>query len=171
MKKFKERLSELRRADLNARYPEAMKTGAFDFRYEVKAPKSAAQMEKLIVEFLKLKGHHAQKVTTTGVYRDNRKVVTDAVGFQRTIGSGTWTSGTSTKGAADIQSVIHGISFSIEVKFSKGDRQRPEQKKFEADVKRAGGQYHIVRDLDEFLELYDKIMESDQVKLMKEFTV
>jgi len=166
---FTTELKQLRLADKTERYPASMKTGYFDAVIEVKLPKSAAQMEALLIEFIKLSGFHAQKITTTGVYRDDKKSFKDVVGRTRVIGTGTWTPGTSTKGAADIRATIHGLDFQFEIKFSKSDKQKDNQKEFEEDVKRGGGQYFIVRTLDQFLELYYQIMGSDRVKMMEKF--
>jgi hypothetical protein len=165
---FTEELHAMRKQAASQRTPEAMATGYFDSVMEVKKPQSAAQMEKLIVEFMRLKGHQAQKVTTTGTYRDNRKVVKDALGFNRQIGSAQWTKGTATKGAADIKCTIApaGISLAIEVKFSKSDRQRPEQKQYQSAIEAAGGFYMIARTLDEFHENYYKIMDHPKIKML-----
>jgi len=128
-------------------------------------------MEKLIVEFLRLSGHAAQKVSTTGVYRDNRKVVTDAVGFQRTIGSGQWTRGTATKGAADIECVLSpsGISVSIEVKFSKGDKLSEEQKRFKEMKEGAGGFFIVAKTLDGFLNDFEELLQHPKIKMLEMF--
>jgi len=147
--------------------PNAMATGYFDFTFEVKMPKSASQLEGLIMEFLRLKGHQAQKVTTTGVYRDNTKKFVDAIGRTRIIGKGTWTPGTATKGAADISSTIYGIKVEWEVKFSKSDTQKPKQKEFEMAVKKGGGFYFIVTSGNDFWRKYYKLLEHPKIITMK----
>jgi len=168
MRTFKQQLFDLRKAAAMERTPAAMATGYFDAGLEVKEPKSAAQMEKLIVDFMRLSGHQVQKVTTTGTYRDNRKRVTDVLGFERTIGTGQYVPGTSTKGASDIKATLapSGLSLAIEVKFSKSDRQQPDQKVYQKDIEQAGGFYIIVRTLEDFLEQYTKILDHPKVKLL-----
>jgi hypothetical protein len=54
--------------------------------------------------------------------------------------------------------IVDGRAIQIEVKFSKGDRQSDEQAKFEESVKRAGGEYYIVRTLDEFIDIWETIL-------------
>lgn len=115
-------------------------------------PQSAAQMEALMVEFLRLKGHQAQKITTMGVWRN-----------------GHWTKATATLGAADTRSTIFGLDFQFEVKFSEHDYKKADQKTFQDEVERAGGKYYIVRTLDEFLDKYNEVMELPRVELMKTF--
>jgi len=53
------------------------------------------------------------------------------------------------KGTADIHAVWKGMHLSIEVKIG-ADRQSPEQKAIETDVKAAGGHYFIAKDFDTF---------------------
>jgi hypothetical protein len=140
---FNEQLFRLRLEYHRKRTPAAMATGYFDNGMKVKKPKSAAQMESLIREFITLSGYHCQKVTTMGVRRGN-----------------TWTRGTATRGAADLMAIVGGRAIQIEVKFSKGDRQSDEQAKFEESVKRAGGEYYIVRTLDEFIAIWEMIVKN-----------
>jgi hypothetical protein len=47
-------------------------------------------------------------------------------------------------GASDLIACIDGRAFFIEVKVGR-DRQRPEQRKFQAAVERAGGRYVLAR--------------------------
>lgn len=134
-----------------------------------KAPKSASQMEALVIKFLKLNGHQAQKITTTGLYREDKKTFKDAIGRTRLIGSGKWTPGTATKGAADITSTVYGLKVDWEVKFSRGDKQSDAQKGFEKDVKVAKGLYFVIRSPDDFLDKYMALLEYPQVITMKAF--
>ncbi len=138
---FLEQLFRLRMEHHRKRTPAAVATGYFNNCYKVKRPQSAAQMEGLIREFITLSGYHCQKVTTMGVKRGDK-----------------WTRGTATRGAADLMAIVNGRAIQIEVKFSKGDRQSDEQAKFEASVKRAGGEYYIVRTLEQFLEIWGTIV-------------
>ena len=153
--------------ELTLKYPAAMKTGYFEVSYKYKKPKSASQVEALIMKFLKLKGHQAQKITTMGVYRDNKKITTDIIGRTRIAGKGKWTPGTATKGAADISSSVYGVKVDWEVKFAKSDKQTKQQKDFETDVTRAGGYYIIVHNPDDFYDKYYKLMTDPKIITMK----
>lgn len=52
--------------------------------------KTANELTKSIIAFIKLKGGQAERISTTGRLLDGRKTYTDTVGFRRTIGSTKW---------------------------------------------------------------------------------
>jgi hypothetical protein len=137
--------------------------------YKFKKPQSAAQLEALICSFLELKGHQAQKITTTGIFRDDKKKAKDALGMVRIIGTGKWTPGTATRGAADITSTIYGLKVDWEIKFSKSDKQSDAQIKFQAKVTKAGGAYFVVRNVDDFYIQYNEFLTWPQTVAMKGF--
>ena len=120
--------------------------------------KTANGLTKCIIHFVKANGYQAERISNTGRYIDNSKVVTDSMGFQKRIGSGQYIKGTGTNGTADISATIKGKSIKLEVKIGK-DRQSEAQKKYQADIERAGGIYVIVKDFDEFINFYKKIIE------------
>ena len=57
----------------------------------------------------------------------------------------------------------------IEVKFSKSDRQSPEQRNFEKNILQAGGFYFIVRTVDHFYGLYNKMLDHPRIVLMRDY--
>ena len=119
---------------------------------------SANELTKTICKFITYLGGQAERINTMGVYKDNRKVVTDVLGGKRTIGSGQWIKSGSTPGSADISATVNGKSIKIEVKFGK-DRMSDAQWKYKEMIERAGGVYIIARDFDSFLEEFDvKVM-------------
>jgi hypothetical protein len=67
-----------------------------------------------------------------------------------------WIPGSGTKGTADISATIWGKSVKIEAKMK--DRQSEDQKKYQAQIERAGGLYWLVRSFKEFLTLYNQII-------------
>ena len=113
--------------------------------------KTANGLTKAIITYLKLNGYQAERISNTGRYIDDSKIVTDVIGFQRKIGSGKYIKGTGTNGTADISATIKGKSVKIEVKIGK-DRQSEAQKKYQEDIERAGGVYLIAKDWDGFIE-------------------
>ena len=119
--------------------------------------KTANGLTKAIIKFLQLEGWQAERISTTGRMVDQRKTYTDAVGFRRQIGSTQWIPGTSTRGSADISATIAGRSVKIEVKIGR-DRQSEHQKKYQADVERAGGIYFIARTFEEFYQWYKELI-------------
>jgi len=114
----------------------------------------ANDLTRLAIEFLEFNGCQAERISTTGLYRDGKKQVVDCIGRKRTIGSGIWTPGTGTKGSADISATIKGRSVKIEIKWQK-DRQSEAQKSYEEQITKAGGIYIIVKTFDDFVDWYD----------------
>jgi hypothetical protein len=122
--------------------------------------KTANGLTKCIIDWIKANGYQAERISNTGRYIDNSKVVTDSMGFQKRIGSGQYIKGTGTNGTADISATIKGMSIKAEVKIG-ADRQSEAQKKYQADIERAGGIYIIIKDFDEFMNFYKKFIETN----------
>lgn len=115
--------------------------------------KTANQLTRAIIDFLRLKGHQAERIAVMGRYIDNSKVVTDVIGTTRRIGSGKWIPGSMQKGSADISAIVNGRPWKIEVKIGK-DRQSEDQKNYQCQVEKAGGYYSIVKSFEEFFNQY-----------------
>lgn len=113
-----------------------------------------------VKDFINYSGYQAERINTTGRVLNNKKVITDVVGFKRQIGTDKWIPGTGTKGSADISATIKGRSIKIEIKFDK-DRQSEAQKDYEKAITNAGGIYIIVRNFDEFIEWYDEFLKNN----------
>ena len=111
---------------------------------------TANGLTKTIIMFIQYIGGQAERVSSMGRMIDNRKVSTDVLGRQRTIGTMKYIPGTSTNGTADISAIYKGISFKIEVKIG-SDRQSEAQKKYQQEVERAGAVYIIAKDFDNFI--------------------
>lgn len=112
-----------------------------------------------IIDFLNFSNCQAERISSMGRSIDTSKQVTDVIGRTRTIGGTKYIPGNSTKGTADISSIIRGKSVKIEVKIGK-DVQSLVQKKYQKAVTDAGGVYIIARNFDDFLldlkELFKK---------------
>jgi hypothetical protein len=132
-------------------------------RYALSAPKyedkTANGLTKCIIEFLQLSNHQAERINTMGRPIDNRKQVTDVIGRTKTIGSMTWGKSTATKGSADISATIQGRSVKIEVKIG-ADRQSQDQKIYQENIEKSGGQYWIAKNFDDFIKKYDDFLDS-----------
>jgi len=115
--------------------------------------KSANGLTKCILEFLRLSGHQAERVSVTGRWIDQRKTYTDVLGHRKTIGSGKWIKPSMEVGTADISATIQGKSVKIEVKVGR-DRQRSHQKKYQESIEAAGGIYYIAKDFQQFFDWY-----------------
>jgi hypothetical protein len=119
---------------------------------------TANGLTKCIVRWLNLNGWQAERISTTGRYIDNSKVVTDVLGNRKKIGTGKYIKGSGTNGSADISATIKGRSIKIEVKIGK-DTQSDDQKKYQEMIEKAGGIYFIATDFDEFMMFYKGIIE------------
>jgi len=132
-------------------------------RYAIALPKyedkTANGLTKCVIDYLQLSDHQAERINTMGRPIDNRKQVTDVLGRTKTIGSMTWGKSTATKGSADISATISGRSVKIEVKIGK-DRQSEDQKVYQANIEKSGGQYWIVKNFDDFIKKYDEFLDS-----------
>jgi len=115
--------------------------------------KTANGLTRCIIDWIKLNGGQAERISVTGRIVNGKQTVTDCLGHQREIGSNKWIPGTMTKGTADISATIRGKSVKIEVKIG-ADRQSEAQKKYQQDIERAGGVYVIAKDFQHFYELY-----------------
>ena len=120
--------------------------------------KTANGLTKCIVHWLNLNGWQAERISTTGRYIDNSKVVTDVLGNKKKIGTGKYIKGSGTNGSADISATIKGRSIKIEVKIGK-DKQSDAQKKYQEMIEKARGVYFIATDFDDFMMFYKGIIE------------
>ena len=123
--------------------------------------KTANGLTKCVIAWIDLHGGQAERINTTGRMIDKTKVVSDALGQKRMIGSVEWQKGTGTKGSADISSTIRmningrmiGVSVKWEVKIGK-DRMSEHQKKYQLEIEGADGYYFVVKSFDDFMEKY-----------------
>jgi len=113
--------------------------------------RSANGLTRMIMDFLRLKGHQAERISNTGRPIDNTKWSNG-----RIIGSIEWIRGTGTRGTADISATINGRSVKIEVKIGR-DRQSIYQKRYQEQVEAAGGLYVIAKSFNQFYELYNEL--------------
>lgn len=153
-KENKKRFEELYYKDKLEQYPSFIGK-----EYAIPPPNlreaGANDLTRLVIEFIQLNGGQAERISSQGQYRDKTKVVTDCIGRKRTIGSGVWTKGSSTKGTADVSSTIKGRSVKIEIKWG-SDTQKDEQKEYETSINKAGGIYIIVKTFDFFVNWFDE---------------
>lgn len=103
---------------------------------------SANNLTKAIVAYITMIGGFAARINSTGTY---------SVAQKRFIRSG------STKGMADVNAVIRGLSVQFEVKFGK-DKIRASQSLVKEATERAGGAYYLTHTFDEFLSQIEKYL-------------
>ena len=113
--------------------------------------KDANGLTKCIIDYIRMTGGQAERISVTGRKINGKKVFTDAAGCKRQIGKDKYIKSNMRKGSADISATIAGRSVKIEVKIGK-DRQSQAQREYEEEIKRAGGIYFIAKSFDDFLE-------------------
>lgn len=115
-----------------------------DYRPSKKYKTSTANgLTKAVVDFLNFSGHFATRINNQGTWVRDK--------FSKD--GGYYRPSTQVKGIADIDALIKGYKVAIEVKIG-SDRQSEAQKDYQAKIERAGGYYWIVKDFDQFHELY-----------------
>ena len=116
--------------------------------------KTANGLTRCVTDHIRLNGGQSERISNTGRYIDDSKIVTDTIGIQRKIGSGKYIKGQGTNGTADISATIKGRSVKIEIKIG-ADKQSEAQKKYQTAIESAGGVYIIVKTYAEFKEWYN----------------
>jgi len=144
------------------KYPNFPESARVIYKY---TDKTANGLTRCIVDWIKFNGGQAERISVTGRYIDNSKIVTDVVGRVRKIGSGKFIPGSMQKGSADISSTIPiqltsgkswGISVKWEVKMK--DKQSEAQRDYQQQIEAAGGYYFIVHSFEEFLNYYNNLL-------------
>ena len=136
---MKERYNAAHKEWFQEQYPNAWKDGLYS-PPPMPTISKANGLTKYITNFLFWKGHRATRVNVQG------RIV-----------KGKWIPSTTRKGTADISATIKGRSVMIEIKVG-SDRPRPEQLQEQERERKSCGIYEFIRTADEFLELYDKIV-------------
>ena len=136
----------------------AVASGYFDHIFKIKKPKSAAQLESLIEEYVRRSGGIATKVSVTGreVHSETR---TKHLGMDATVRNSAFIPSSTKKGTSDLIIGFQGRILYCEVKFSKSDRLSPDQIKFKQSVEAAGCPYIISKTLNEFIIQFNEFMD------------
>jgi len=114
---------------------------------------TANGLTKCVTDYINFIGGQAERISNTGRYIDDSKIVTDILGNRKKIGSGKYIKGQGTNGTADISATFKGKSIKIEIKMK--DKQSEVQKEYQQAIERAGGIYFICHNFDEFLEKFN----------------
>lgn len=113
---------------------------------------TANSLTACVIDWIKLNGGQAERVSNEGRVIDQRKIVTNHMGQQRQIGSITRIKGSGRRGTSDVHSTISGRSVKWEIKMR--DKQSDAQRSYQAEVEAAGGKYFVVHSFREFIECY-----------------
>jgi hypothetical protein len=114
---------------------------------------TANGLTKAIIDYIRLSGGQAERISCEGRVIDARKTYTDCIGRVKTIGTIKRVQTAATIGTADISATIKGRSVKIEVKIG-NDRQSEAQRQYQINIERASGLYFIAKDFQTFFEWY-----------------
>lgn len=114
---------------------------------------TANGLTKCVIDYINFSGGQAERISNTGRYIDESRIVTDVLGNRKKIGTGKYIKGTGTNGTADISATFKGKSIKIEIKMK--DKQSEAQKEYQQAIERAGGIYFICHNFDEFLDKFN----------------
>ena len=114
---------------------------------------TANGLTKCVIDYINLSGGQAERISNTGRYIDESRIVTDVLGNRKKIGTGKYIKGQGTNGTADISATFKGKSIKIEIKMK--DKQSEVQKEYQQAIERAGGIYFICHNFDEFLDKFN----------------
>jgi hypothetical protein len=117
-----------------------------------------------VIDYIKLRGFHAERINSLGRQIDNRTTSTDVLGNSRIIGSTKWIKSSGQNGTADISATIQGRSVKIEVKCkATGDNiQSDVQKDYQRQIEHSGGTYLIIRTFQDFYNWFNHKKQSDE---------
>lgn len=119
--------------------------------------RTANALTKCIIDYIKLSGYQAERISVTGRLINKQKIVTDVLGHKRLVGSVKYIKSSMQPGTADISATINGRSIKIEIKKNR-DKQSDAQKKYQQEVERAGGIYVIIHNFDEFIDFFERLI-------------
>lgn len=153
-KENKQRLIDLETAYLKEKYPSIPEFALAKTKW---SDSSANALTKAVMGFINLSGYQAERINTTGMWRQGAKL---KVGEGTRQMPGKWTKGTGTKGSADISATINGRSVKIEIKYGK-DIQSDDQIRYQEMIEKAGGIYIIVKNFDDFIQWFDLFILKD----------
>jgi hypothetical protein len=136
---MKERYLEAHQLNFSKKYPAAFKDGYY---VPCKMPKvdTANGLTTYIINYLTWMGYRATRINVSG-----RQI------------NGKWIPSSTRKGAADISATIRGKSVMMEIKCGR-DKPSPEQLQEQERERQAGGIYEFIHTPDEFLQLYDTLV-------------
>ena len=158
---WKEQLRTLKLQDLKRKYPAAYEaSGGEDYILKPMSDKTANGLTKCIIDWITFKGGYANRINTQGQARVKKipryNILTGKTEYRDSV---TWTPSTTRIGTPDIDAIIKGKAVKIEVKIGK-DKLSEAQKKHLEDIARAGGLYFVARDMDSFVQWYEKNFET-----------
>lgn len=150
--KATQRLTEMERLAQLEKLKGHPRPELFSMLYTKHSDKTANGLTKAVIRWIEIHGGQAERINTMGRYIQGATVSKGFYGSQQL--KGKYIPTTSTKGSADVSALVNGKTWKIEIKIG-NDKQSEHQKKYQADIERAGGKYSIIRSLDEFVKEWE----------------
>lgn len=151
-----EKLKELYLKVNRLRYPNLPEYARAVPKY---SDKKTNGLTKCIIDYIRFNGFHAERTSNEGRIIDNRKRVTNVLGWERQIGSIQRIKSSNQKGTSDIKAVVNGKFIAIEVKnINTKDKQSEAQKEYEKEIKSSGGIYYIAKDFSSFYNWFNELI-------------
>lgn len=133
-------------------FPNVVKDGHY-LSPKLPDTKTANGLTRFIIDFINWSGYRANRANVVGVRISKTTKTESGASF-----TDTYTRKTGNKGQADVDSTIKGRSCQFEVKIGR-DAPRTDQIKRQIKERNAGGLYEFVHTPDEFLKIYDGIID------------
>lgn len=130
----------------------------------IPSERKANGLTKLIINFLKWRGHYSNRINTQGqahVHKIPRFNLHS--GKIETSDQIRYTKSTTKKGTPDISAIIAGRAVTIEVKVGK-DKMSKDQLEQKATIEAAGGIHFVARDMTTFYNWYYETFEHGRVE-------
>jgi len=119
--------------------------------------KTTNGITKFIIDYTKWHGALSERVGVTGRVIKEKDIIT-ATG-QKIIGKSVQVKSSGKKGSSDTHITFNGYSLKVEVKNRyTNDTMKKEQKEYRDTAKQAGALHFIARDVESFIEWWDKVM-------------
>jgi hypothetical protein len=133
------------------KYPTAFKDGLYSLPTIPKI-KTANGLTKFILNYVNWNGYRATRISSAGRYIEAK----NAQGH-KIAGGGQFIPSTTRKGTADLSCTINGKSVMIEIKVG-NDKPSDYQLREQAKERAAGGIYEFISTPENFILLYEKIL-------------
>ena len=137
-------------------YPNAWRDGHYSPPVPPKVATSNG-LTKAIVSYLGWMGAYGNRINTMGRRIGGTEITESGMRLK----TDKWIKSSTKSGTPDIDCIINGMSVKIEIKIGR-DIQSKAQERAQQMIERAGGKYYIVKTIDEFFDLYDKITNDQQ---------
>jgi len=119
--------------------------------------KTSNGLTKCIIDYIKLLGYHAERISNTGRYLQG-KSYKNVFGKEVQLTKGKYIKGSGRNDTADISAVVNGIPMAIEVKIGK-DKMSEAQEQYKKDFENAGGIYIIAKCFKDVFVEVNKILD------------